>query len=115
MQRQITISKEESLFKIHSDLDVDSSVYLTKLLFQYVSEGKITFELSSRKGSVVTEIVINVLGGLFSAVLYDLTKKIYQRLKEERQKGKEIRPVYIFLKDRQYILTGNDEDKLPEE
>ena len=111
--KQILVQKEESVFKIHADLDVENSAFLAKLLFEYVSQGKITFELNSKKGSVLSEFIINVLGGLFSAVLYDLTKKIYNRLKEEKQKGKEIKPVNIFLKDRQYTLTGEDSDSLP--
>jgi hypothetical protein len=112
--KQILVQKEESVFKIHTDLDVENSTFLAKLLFQYVEQGKMTFELSSKTGSVVSEFTINVLGGLFSAVLYDLTKKIYTRLKEEKHKGREIKPVHIFLKDRQYTLTGDELDSLPE-
>ena len=115
MQRQIAVLKEESIFKIHTNLDVDSSVFVTKLLFEYVSQGKITFELNSKKGSIVSEFVVNVLGGLFSAVLYDLVKKVYNHLKEQRKNGKDIKPVYVFLPDRQYVLTGKDDDNLPKE
>jgi len=115
MPKQIAVLKEETVFKIHTDLDVNNSVYVTQLLFEYVSQGKISFEMNSKKGSIVSEFVVNVLGGLFSAVIYDLVKKIYNRLKEERHRGREIKPVYIFLPDRQYILTGKEEDILPKE
>ena len=112
MQKQILVQKEENSFKIHANLDSENSAYISKLLFEYVEQGKIDFELKSKKGSVVSEILVNVAGGLFSAVLYDLIKKIYERLKEERKKGKEIKPVEIFLKDRKYTLTGKDTDNI---
>lgn len=113
--KQVLVQKEETSFKIHMNLDAENSAFLTKLLFEYVEQGKIDFELKSKKGSIVSEILINVAGGLFSAVLYDLIKKIYQRLREEKNRGKEIKPVEIFLKDKQYILTGNGSDNLPKE
>lgn len=115
MQKQILVQKEENSFKIHANLDSENSAYLSKLLFEYVEQGKIDFELKSKKGSIISEIIVNVIGGLFSAVLYDLIKKIHQRLKEERKKGKEIKPVYVFLKDKRYTLTGKDSDNLSAE
>ncbi len=114
MSNQILIQRQEAHFKIHANLDVENSSYLTKLLFEYVEQGKIEFEIKAKKGSVVSEVLVNVLGGLFSAVLYDLMKQIHKMLKEQRKKGLDVKPVYVFLSDRQYILTGEEKDKLPE-
>jgi uncharacterized membrane-anchored protein len=112
---QIAVQEIQTEFKIHTELDVEDSLFITGILLEYVSDGKITFELNARKGSIISEFLVNVIGGLFSAVLYDLTKKIYNRLKEEKQKGKAIKPVHIFLRDKQYILTGDELDSLPKD
>jgi hypothetical protein len=114
MQKQILILKEETAFKIQANLDVENSVFLTKLLFEYVEQNKITFELSSKRGSIISEFIVNVIGGLFSSVLYNLAKRIYDKLREDKLKGKKISPVYIFLPDRQYVLTGENTDVLPD-
>jgi len=114
MQKQATIlQNDSSSFKIHADLDTENSAYVSKLLFEYVEQGKIDFELKSKKGSIVSEILVNVAGGLFSVVLYDLMKKIYQKLKEEKKKGKEIKPVDIFTESKHYVITGGKSDILP--
>ena len=112
--KQILIQKEESVFNIHADLNVEHSAYLSKLLFEYVEEGKIDFELKSKKGSIVSEILVNVAGGVFSAGFYDLAMKTYNRLKEEKQKGKEIKPIEIFTESEHYVITGDELDRLPE-
>jgi len=115
MQKQaIVLQNDTSSFKIHANLDSENSVYISKLLFEYVEQGKIDFELKSKNGSIISEILVNVAGGLFSAVLYDLIKKIYNRLKEERKKGKEIKPVEIFTESKHYVITGDESDILPE-
>jgi hypothetical protein len=115
MQKQAAILENDlSTFKINSNLDVEDSVYIARILFDYVEQGKLTFELSSKKGSVVSEFIVSVIGGVFSNILYDLAKKIYNKLKEEKQIGKIVKPVYIFLPDKQYIITGDESDKLPE-
>ena len=113
MQNQILLQKQEYKFKIHTNLDTENSAFLTKLLFEYVEQGRIDFELKSKKGSIVSEILVNVVGGLFSAVLYDLAKKIYNQLKEEKKRGKEIKPVHIFTEKEKFVITGNDSDILP--
>jgi len=116
MQKQTTIlEKDFSIFKIHTNLDAINSAFLTKILFEYVEQGKIDFELKSKKGSVVSEIIVNVVGGLFSVVLYDLSKKIFTMLKNEKQKGKEIKPVHIFTENKEYLVTGDDNSKMPKE
>ena len=115
MQKQVLVQKEGAdSFKIHTSLDVENSAYLTKLLFEYVKQGKIAFELESKKGSIVSEILINVAGGLLSAILYDLAKKLHQKLKEEKQKGKTIKPIEIFTESKHYVISGSDSDILPE-
>ena len=115
MLRQILVQKEESQFKINTQLTAENSAYLTKLLFDYVEQGKIDFELKSKKGSVISEILVNVLGGLFSAILYDLIKKIYHKLKDERKKDEEIKPVHIFTTKEEFVITGDKNSKIPEE
>lgn len=114
MKRVGLIQQLESVYKVQTNLDVEDSTFIINLLFQYVSEGKIQFELASKKGSVISEFIVSVVGGLFASVLYDFVKKVYDRLRENRKNGKKINPVYIFLSDRQYVLTGEDNDVLPE-
>ena len=114
MQKQVLVQKGEDSFKIHTTLDIENSSYLVKLLFEYVEQGKITFELQSKKGSIISEILVNVAGGLFSAVLYDLAKKVYNQLKEEKKKGKEIKPIEIFTESKHYVITGDEKSVLPE-
>ena len=114
MQKQAIVLKNDLYsFKIHTNLDKENSVYLTKLLFEYVEQGKIDFELNSKKGSIVSEILVNVAGGLFSAVLYDLAKKLYSQLREEKKKGKEIKPIYIFTEKEKFVISGDESDILP--
>lgn len=116
MQKQaLVLENDSSSFKIHTNLDVENSSYVSKLLFEYVEQGKITFELKSKKGSIASEILVNVVGGLFSAVLYDLIKKLHKKLKEEKLKGKEIKPIEIFTETKHYVITGEESDVRPEE
>ena len=115
MQKQVLIAREETSFKIHAESDVVGSTFLTKLLFEYVEHGKLDFELKSKKGSIVSEILVNVAGGLFSAVLYDLIKKLYTRLKDQKTNGKEVKPVHIFTTKEEFIITGDKNSELPEE
>lgn len=96
MQKQaIVLENDSSSFKIHTNLNIENSAYLAKLLFAYVEQGKIDFEL-------------------FSAVLYDLIKNLHKRLNEEKKRGKEIKPIYIFTEKEKFVITGDDSDILPE-
>ena len=113
MQNQVLIAKVSNEFKIHTNLDVKDSTFITNLLFNYVQQGKITFELKSKSGSIANEIIINVLGGLFSAVLYDLIKKLHQYIKEKK-KDKKVNPIYIFTEKKEYVLTGEESDNIPD-
>ena len=114
MQKQVLTQKTSDSFKIHANLDAENSAYLTKLLFEYVEQGKINFELGSKKGSVITEILVNIAGGLLSAILYDLIKKLHKRLQEEKKMGKEIKPIEIFTESKHYVINGDESDILPE-
>lgn len=112
MQNQFLVSKLCNEFKIHAILNIENSTFLINLLFQYVEQGKITFELKSKKGSIVSEILINVVGGVFSAILYDLAKNIHKKLKENKNSKSKVN---IFTENKEYILTGADSDMLPKE
>jgi len=114
MQKGVSVQQLEPVFKIQANLDVEDSVFLTKILFEYVLEGKIAFELNSKNGSVINEFFINVVGGLFASVLYDVVKNIYNYLRKQKLGGKKVNPVYILLRDRQYVLTGEDSDEIPQ-
>lgn len=113
------ILKNETQFKIHTDLDINTSTWIVNKLFNKVKQGKIIFELQSKKGSLVNEFTINVVGGVFSAVLYDLIKYFYKLLKKQKEKTKgkniEIKPIYIFTEKEQYIITGDKNSKLPKD
>jgi len=107
---QLQILKEESVFKIHTILNLENSLELIKILLNYVEEEKINFNLDSKQGSIINEFSISVGAGLFSSVLYDLIKRIFILLKNKQDK-----PVQIFTLKKKYFITGDERSILPEE
>lgn len=102
-------------FKISAEWDVDSATYFTRRLYEYVHNGRISFELNTRKGSLVTQFTITIIEGVLSAILYDLIKMIYHLLKKRKEKNEIIKPVYIFTEKEEFVITGDKSSKIPDE
>jgi len=102
-------------FKIKAELDVESAVYVTRTLYNYVNQGDISLEINARKGSLITEIIVTVLTGLATDILYDITKIIYKLLKNIKEENKKVKPVYILTEREQFIITGDKDSKIPED
>ena len=116
MQKETSVLKNHPVsFKILAEWDIESAVYFTKKLYQYVNQGKLSFELKARNGSVSTEFLITIFGGVASAIIYDLIKEIFLTLKKNKLNNKEIKPVYVFTKETEYIITGDKDSKIPDE
>jgi hypothetical protein len=101
--------------KVLAEWGVEDASSFTSRLYEYTLRGDILFELRAKKGSLVTEFVISIIGGIASAILYDLIKLIFDRLKQQKLKGKKIKPVHIFTLKEEYIITGDNNSKIPED
>ena len=110
MQKEAYVLENEPFqLKIIADWDSESANYLTGKLYEYVENGNLSFDLHANKGSVITEFVISIFGGIASAVLYDLIKVIFNRLK-----GKIVKPVHFFTLKEEYVITGDRDSKIPD-
>lgn len=116
MQSEMTVLENEPFqFRVLAEWDADSANFFTKKLFEYAEDGKISFELRAKRGSLITEFTITVFEGLISAVIYDFIKIIYKLLKKNKEEGKEIKPVHIFTLKEEFIITGDKDSKIPDE
>lgn len=116
MQKEATvlINRPETI-KVYSEWDLDSAKEFTNILFEYVSDGRIIFELNAKKGSIVSEFLITIFEGLSSAILYDLIKLIFRILKREKKLKREVKPTHIFTLEKEYIVTGDNKSTIPED
>lgn len=116
MQKEKYIIENEPFqVKILAEWDVDDAKDFTNRLYEYTDNGDISFELNARKGSLITEFIISITGGVASAILYDLIKMIFNKVKQEKIKGKEIKPIHIFTLKEKYIITGDNSSKIPDD
>lgn len=103
------------VIKIHAEWDLDSAKEFTNNLYEYVAQSKISFELNTRRGSIINEFIITIFEGIASAVVYDLIKFIFRLLKKEKQNKFVIKPVHIFTLEKEYVITGGKDSIIPEE
>jgi|SRR3989339_1438388 len=116
MQKERYVLENEPFrVKVIAEWGVDDASSFTDKLYEYTSKGDISFELRAKKGSLMTEFIISITGGVASAVLYDLIKLIFNRLKQQKLKGKGIKPVHIFTLKEEYVITGDNNSKIPED
>jgi len=116
MQKEVTVLESGPFqFKILAEWDAESANFFIKMLFEHAEDGKISFELKTRKGSLITEFIITVFEGVLSAILYDVIKIIYKLLKGKKENNKEVKPVYIFTEKEQFVITGDKNSKIPDE
>jgi len=116
MQKEVTVLENQPvIFKIQAEWDSESANFLTKRLFEYAEDGKISFELKTKKGSLVTEFTITILEGVASAIIYDIIKIIYKLLKSRRENNRRVKSVYLFTEREQFVITGDKDSKIPDE
>lgn len=116
MQKEMTILENEPFrFKIHAEWDSESATYFTRELYRYAEKGRISFELNTRKGSLLTDFLVSILANVVTDVFYNLIKKIYKIVRKQKQKGKVIKPVHIFTEKEEFIITGEKDSRIPEE
>jgi len=116
MQREAYVLENEPFkLKIIADWDSESANYFTGELYKYVKKGNLSFDLHANRGSLLTEFVISIVSGIASAILYDLIKIIFNRLKRNRLNGKLVKPVHFFTFKEEYVITGDKDSKIPDD
>lgn len=115
MQREAyALENEPFQLKVVADWDAESASHFTSHLYGYVERGEIYFDLHANKGSVLTEFVISIISGIVSAILYDLIKIIFNKLKYDKLNGRVVKPIHIFTLNEEYIITGDSNSKIPD-
>lgn len=104
------MDKFDDIIVVNADWDVNNAIWLTRKLYRSVVKEEIVFDVHSKKGSLMTEFVIAVGGGLGSIYLFELCKIIFNRLRREKDMGKQIKDIHIHIGRNThdvYIITGN--------
>ena len=108
----LNVDKKNSL-TVRTDWDKANTTFLTQKLYGHVEKGDIEFSAKVKRGSIILEIEITLLGAELSFFASLLANYIWDKMKKQRDRGIELRPVTMIINNNTYIIYGKRKDELP--